>query len=176
MLGADMRYPLPVFPGPWPAALATACIGLLPAAAHAQTLPGGVQLGMTVQQLQQTVPALKPVAHPQRLAGGLAGSWSGPAIQVAGVALTPTFFLAGAHLRRVEYLAASSDGARAFDSLLVWGRAAWGPELASQDPEGAYAAWSNGAVDAYLQQAIAPQGPRVRLVIKRRLVKDGSEL
>jgi hypothetical protein len=156
--------------------VATACIGLFSVAAHAQTLPGGVQLGMTLQQLQQTVPALKPVAHPARLAGGLIGSWSGSAIQVAGVALTPTFFLADAHLRRVEYLASWSDGARAFDALLIWGRAAWGPELASQNPEGAYATWTNGEVDAYLQRTSAPQGSRVRLVIKRRLVKDGGEL
>ncbi|MDB5856777.1 MAG: hypothetical protein JWQ76_466 [Ramlibacter sp.] len=176
MLGADMRYPFPVLPGLRPAVLATACIGLLSAAAHAQTLPGGVQLGMTLQQLQQAVPALTPVAHPAHLAGGLVGRWSGPAIQLAGVALTPTFFFADAHLQRVEYLASSGDGAAAFDSLLAWGRAAWGPELASQNPEGAYATWASGEVDAYLQQASAAQGPRVRLVIKRRLVKDGSDL
>jgi hypothetical protein len=131
---------------------------------------------MSLQQLQQAVPALKPVAHPAHLAGGLVGRWSGPAIELAGAALTPTFFFAEAQLRRVEYLAAAEDGAAAFDPLLAWGRAAWGPELASRNPEGAYATWANGEVDAYLQQAIAPQGPRVRLVIKRRLVKDGSDL
>ena len=151
-------------------------MGLLCAAAHAQTLPGGVQLGMSLQQLQQAVPALKPVAHPARLAGGLIGGWSAPAFPLSGVALTPVFFFADAQLRRVEYLASSNDGAAAFEALLAWGRSVWGPELASQEPEGAYATWANEEVDAYLQRAIAPQRPRVRLVIKRRLVKDGSDL
>jgi hypothetical protein len=170
-----MRYPLPFFSGLRAAAVAAACIGMV-CAAHAQTLPGGVQLGMTLPQLQQAVAALTPVAHPARLAGGLVGRWSGPVIHVAGVALTPTFFFADVQLRRIEYLASWRDEAGAFDSLLGWGRSVWGSELASRDPEGAYASWSHGEVDAYLQQTIASQRSRVRLVIKRRLVKDGSEL
>lgn len=135
---------------------------------QAQALPGGVQLGMTVPQLQQAVPGLHPVPRPARLAGGLVGSWAGPAVDVAGVSLAPTFFLAEGQLRRVEYLAAPGS----FDALLAWGRAAWGPELASQSPEGAYATWTSGELDAYLQQA----GSTVRLVLKRRILKDDSEL
>jgi hypothetical protein len=129
---------------------------------------------MNAQQLQDAVPALKPVPRPVHLAGGLVGRWSGPTVDVSGIALTPTFFFSDAQLRRVEYLAASKPGADAFDALLRWGRGAWGAELASQNPEGAYATWVAGEMDVYLQRTAA--GAQVRLVIKRRLVKDDSEL
>lgn len=151
-------------------------LSLLPAFAQAQALPGGVQLGMTVPQLQQAVSALRPVARPARLAGGLVGGWSGPVVDVAGVALVPTFFFAEAQLRRIEYLAAGDDGAAGFDALLAWGRAAWGAELAARNPEGAYASWSSDELDVYLQLAQAAQRPQLRLVIKRRVLKDASEL
>lgn len=163
MLAAVTRLPLPAI---------AACAALASFSAQAQALPGGVQMGMTVPQLQQAVPGLRPVAHPARLAGGLVGSWSGPAVELVGVSVSPTFFLAEGQLRRVEYLAAPG----AFDALLAWGRAAWGAELASQSPEGAYATWSAGEVDAYLQQANASPHPVVRLVVKRRALKDDSEL
>lgn len=136
-------------------------------AARAQSLPGGAQLGMSLPQLQQSVAGAHAVAHPSRMTGGLVGSWSGPAVDVAGVALTPVFFFASGELRRIEYT--GNDG---FDALLAWGRASWGPELASQNPEGAYASWSTEEMDAYLQQT----GARVRLVIKKRVLKDASEL
>jgi hypothetical protein len=164
------------FPGLRHAAVAAICIALLPAAACAQNLPGGAQLGMTAQQLRGAVPALEPVAHPAHMAGGLAGSWRGPAVVIAGVTLVPTFFFAAAHLRRVEYVASASAGAGAFNSLLAWGRAAWGTELASQEPEGSYATWASEDVDAYLQQTSASRHMQVRLVIKRRVLKDDSEL
>jgi len=162
-----MRFPSPAF---LPTALILTCTCLAPSAAQAQMLPAGVQLGMSVQQLRQAVPALRPVPHPARLAGGLVGRWAGPSVRVAGVTLTPTFFFAGGHLARVEYVAPAPD-ARSFDALLAWGRGKWGPELAQRSPEGAYASWAQGDVDAYLQQA-----SRVRLVIKRRVVKDASTL
>jgi len=116
------------------------------------------------------------VARPARLAGGLVGSWSGPEIDIEGLALTPTFFFAETQLRRVEYVAVSGASAGAYDVLLAWGRSQWGPELASQSPEGNYAAWTDGDMDAYLQQTGTPQHAQVRLVIKRRVMKDGSEL
>jgi hypothetical protein len=154
----------------------TACLGLFGAAANAQTLPGGTQLGMTVPQLQQAVPALKPVARPARLTGGLVGNWSAPPIDIAGIALTPTFFFADAQLRRVEYLALPQAGTGAFDTLLAWGRTFWGQELASRNPEGAYASWTPGETDVYLQQTGEAAHPQVRLVVKRRVMKDASEL
>src|SRR5205085_11606440 len=116
-----------------PAALVVPCIALLAAAqAHAQSLPGGGQIGMTVPQLQQAVPGLKPVARPARLAGGLVGSWSGPEVDIEGIAFTPTFFFADAQLRRVEYVTTAGATAGALDALVAWGRAQCGPELASQ--------------------------------------------
>jgi hypothetical protein len=160
----------------WRALAGAACIALLASAAQARELPGDVALGMSAQQLRQAVPALKPVRHPARLAGGLVGRWSGPAIALAGVTLTPTYFFAEAELRRVEYLAQADAGPQAFDALLQWGRAAWGPEMASQGAEGAYASWSDEEMDAYLQRTDGAQAPVVRLVVKKRAGKDASEL
>lgn len=157
----------------WAAALLTTfCFTVAPA--QAQGLPGGVALGMTVPQLQEAQPALTRVPHPARLAGGLVGHWSGQAV-VAGVSLVPTFFFADGQLQRVEYLA-SDAGPAAYDALLAWGRKAWGTELAANEPEGAYASWSGEDLDAYLQLASAARGGRLRLVIKRRVLKDAGEL
>lgn len=176
MLRALMSYLSSAFlelPG---GAITLVWIALLPAAALGQILPGGVELGMTAQQLHEAVPALVPVAHTPHMAGGLTGNWRGPAVEVEGVTLDPTFFFADAQLRRVEYVASSNVSAVAFNSLLAWGRAAWGTELASQEPEGSYATWASGDVDVYLQQTSTPQHMQVRLVIKRRVLKDASEL
>ena len=152
------------------AALATGALALSPGA-HAQAVPGGARLGMTVPQLRQAVPSLQRVARPTRLAGGLAGSWSAPPTHVAGVPLKPTFFFAAGQLRRVEYLAADA-GAASFAALRKWGRARWGAELGAWDPDASFASWSSDDVDVYLQQA----GAKLRLVVKRRELKDASEL
>jgi hypothetical protein len=145
-------------------------------AAHAQALPGGAALGMSAQQLQQAVPALQPVPHPPRLAGGLVGRWTAPFVTVAGVDLAPTFYFADGQLQRVEYLAAPGASGQAFESLLAWGRAAWGTELSSQGPEGAYANWATADADVYLQQSAGARGVQLRLVVKRRILKDAGEL
>lgn len=168
-----MRIPGPAIPRPARAALLSACLVLLAAAACAQALPGGVALGMSPQELRQAQPTLAPLRHPPRLGGGLVGRWSGPAVDVAGVALAPTFFFADDQLERVDYLASADAGAPAFAALLAWGRAAWGPELASRGPEGEYATWTNDALDVYLRRTGAGQ---VRLVIKRHAEKGASEL
>lgn len=130
---------------------------------------------MNVQQLRKAVPALKALRRPVRLAGGLVARWSGPAAAIAGVTLVPTYFFAGGELRRVEYLATNA-GASAFAALLHWGRASWGVELATQDPGAASASWSTDDMDIYLQHASGAQVPRLRLVVKRRALKDASEL
>lgn len=168
-----MRIPGLAIPRTVRAALLCAGLLLLACAAGAQALPGGVALGMSPQELRQAQPVLVPVRHPPRLAGGLVGRWSGPAVDVAGLALAPTFFFADDRLERVEYLASADAGAQAFDALLAWGRHAWGPELASRGPEGDYATWTSDALDVYLQRTAAGQ---VRLVIKAHLEKDASEL
>ena len=155
---------------------AFACAALLAGAAQAQALPGGGVLGMSQGQLQQAVPALRHVAHPARLAGGIVGRWAGPAVRLAGVELEPTYFFADDQLQRVEYLALPADGRQAFEALLAWGRTAWGAELSSQGPEGSYANWSADDTDIYLQQSASPRGAQVRLVVKRRVLKDASEL
>lgn len=151
-----------------------ACLFAFSALVSAEPLPGGAELGMSVPQLQQAVPGLERVAHPARLAGGLAGSWTGPAVQVAGIALTPTFFVAHGAVRRVEYLAPA--GSPAFDPLVAWGRSAWGAELASESPEGAYATWSRGDADVYVQRASGASGTQVRLVFRQVVAKDAGEL
>ncbi|WP_239024241.1 hypothetical protein [Ramlibacter humi] len=138
-------------------------------------LPGGLSLGMTVPEMQQAQPGLKRVPHPARLAGGLVGSWSADEVRLAGVALLPTFYIADGQLARVEYLA-REGGPASYSSLLAWARGTWGAELASNAPEGSYASWEGEEVDAYLQLANTAAGPQTRLVIKRRVLKDASEL
>jgi hypothetical protein len=157
-------------------ALVPACLALLLSTAQAEVLPGAAQFGMNVQQLHGAVPGLHAVPRPAHLAGGLAGSWTGPATAVAGVAMTPTYFFAEGELRRIEYLASADADARAYDALLSWGRTSWGPELASDGPEGAYASWSSDTIDAYLQRTDDARGPQLRLVIKAHAGKDASEL
>lgn len=169
-----MRFPPFFASGCLAAGLAMAAM-IWPVAARAETLPGGVALDMTVPQLQQAQPGLKRVPRPARLAGGLVGNWSGSAVEVAGVSLTPTFFLADGQLRRVEYLA-REGGPSVFAALLDWARARWGAELAANAPEGAYASWTNTDADAYLQLASAASGGQVRLVVKQRVAKDAGEL
>lgn len=161
---------------PWLRAFAFACLAALMASAQAQDLPDAVQLGMTTQQLRQAVPGLQPVHRPVRLAGGLVGSWTGPPAALAGVPMAPTYFFAEGELRRIEYLAAPDADAQAYDALLSWGRKAWGPELASQGPEGAYATWSSDTMEVYLQRSGDALRPQLRLVIKAVAGKDAREL
>jgi hypothetical protein len=165
----------PVLPR-WRRAVALACLAALLASAHAQALPDAVQLGMTPQQLRQAVPALQPVHRPVRLAGGLVGSWTGPPAALAGVAVAPTYFFADGELRRIEYLAPADADGHAYEALLSWGRRTWGPELASQGPEGAYATWNSDAMEVYLQRTGDARRPQLRLVIKATAGKDASEL
>lgn len=154
--------------------LASFGLALAPAA-PAEPLPGGAVLGMTVPQLQQAEPALKRVPHPTRLTGGLVGSWSGTTVQVAGVALTPTYFFADGRLLRIEYLASSGSSGE-FAALLARGRDALGEALVSSAPEGAYANWDIEDMQVYLQFTKTSRGEQVRLVAKRRVLKDGREL
>lgn len=149
-------------------------------AACAQSLPPGVRLGMTADELQGALPDAERVARPQRLAGGLAGSWRGAPMQVAGLPFEPTFFFAGGALQRIEYLAAAQTapdaGAAAFAELVNWGRERFGRELGSNDPGSAYAAWTQGDTDVYVQHTLDPRRASVRLVYKARQLKDGSQL
>jgi hypothetical protein len=159
----------------WMISLACAGLSFPPAASAAQALPGNAQLGMSAEQLHEAIPALKRIAHPARMTGGLLGSWSGPSTDIAGVSFVPTFFFAEGELRRVEYVAQATEASTAFDAVRAWGRAQWGAELASQNPEGAYATWASDDMDVYLQMT-GSQPQQLRLVIKRRLLKDASEL
>ncbi len=149
-------------------------------AAHAQALPAGVRLGMTAQQLQAAVPGAERVHRPQRLAGGLSGTWRAAPMRVAGLSFEPVFFFAEGLLRRVEWAAPANAlpdlGAAAFAELVAWGRGNFGPELGSSDPGSAYAAWVQGDTDIYAQRVSDPRHASVRLVYKARQLKDASEL
>lgn len=146
----------------------------------AQALPPGVRLGMSADELHGALPGVERVQRPQRLAGGLAGSWRGAPASWAGLSFEPVFFFAGGQLRRVEWVAATSSeadlGAAAFAEIVAWGRQSFGPELASNDPGSAYAAWNQGDCDVYAQRISDPRHASVRLVYKARLLKDASEL
>lgn len=149
-------------------------------ALHAQALPAGVRFGMSAEELQAVLPGLDRVHRPQRLAGGLAGTWHAVPVKFAGVFFEPVFFFAGGELRRVEWVAAADAlpdlGAAAFADIVAWGRSSFGPELGSTDPGSAYAAWVRGDTDVYAQRTSDPRHASVRLVYKAREVKDASEL
>ncbi len=161
-------------------ALAASAALLAAGALHAQTLPPGVRLGMSAAALQAALPAAERVQRPQRLSGGLVGSWHGAPVEMAGLLFEPTFFFAASELRRVEYVATAQatpdSGASAFAALVQWGRGAFGAELASRDPGSAYAAWVSNDTDVYVQQVSDPRRASVRLVYKARQLRDGSEL
>lgn len=149
--------------------------------ASAQGLPAGVRLGMSAYELQSALPGLERVARPQRLAGGLAGNWRAAPTQMAGLYFEPVYFFAGGQLRRVEWSASAAaepdQGAAAFESLVAWGRASFGPELGSRDPGSAYAAWVQGDWDVYVQRSSGDGRPAgLRLVYKARQLKDASQL
>lgn len=99
---------------------------------------------------------------------------------MAGLAFEPTFFFAGSQLQRVEFVASAQTlpdgGAAAFAELVRWGRAAFGSELASNDPGTAYSAWTSADADVYLQHVRDTRRASLRLVYKARQVRDGSEL
>jgi hypothetical protein len=158
------------------ASAALFCAGAL----HAQSLPPGVRLGMSAEQLQAVLPAAERVQRPQRLSGGLVGNWRAAPVEMAGLLFEPTFFFAASELRRVEYVAAAQatpdSGASAFTALVQWGRGVFGAELASRDPGTAYAAWVSNDTDVYVQQVSDPRRASVRLVYKARQLRDGSEL
>ena len=158
-----------------------ACAGFFAVQAlHAQALPPGVRLGMTADELQIAVPTAQRVQRPQRLAGGLLGSWQAAPVSIAGLVFEPTFFFAGSQLQRVEFVAPAQalpdGGAAAFAELVRWGRGVFGSELASNDPGTAYAAWTSEAADVYVQHVRDVRRASVRLVYKARQVRDGSEL
>lgn len=170
---------LPSF-GPLVRAIAASAAVFAAGALHAQALPPGVRLGMTAVELLAAMPTIERVPRPQRLAGGLVGSWRGAPVSMAGLAFEPTFFFADSQLRRVEFLASAEalpdGGAAAFAELLRWGRGVFGSELASNDPGSAYAAWTRQDADVYLQHMRDARRASVRLVYKARQVRDGSEL
>lgn len=167
-------------PHPWlRALLAAACITFLPAL-RAQELPSGVRAGMSAEELNAALPGLERVLRPSRLAGGLAGSWRAPPKLIGGLAFEPVFYFAGDQLRRIEWTAAAEaqpdQGAAAYGALVDWGRQSFGPELGSNDPGSAYAAWVDGDWDVYAQRSADARRASVRLVYKARQLKDGSEL
>ncbi|MDM0114110.1 hypothetical protein QTI66_18295 [Variovorax sp. J22R133] len=148
--------------------------------AHAQSLPEGVHMGMTVDELRAAVPSAERVPRPQRLSGGLAGTWRGAPAVVGGLPLAPTFYFAGARLQRVEFSASATSepdlGAQAFNEIVSWGRGSFGQELASTDGASQYAAWSQGGVDVYAQRMGDPRHAAVRIVYAARERKDDSTL
>jgi hypothetical protein len=161
-------------------ALGAVALLTLAGALHAQALPAGVRLGMTADELRAALPGVERVHRPQRLAGGLVGTWHAAPALIAGLAFEPVFFFAGDELKRVEWSAAADAqpdlGAAAFSGIVAWGRSNFGPELGSSDPGSAYAAWVQGGTDIYAQRISDPRRASVRLVYKARQVKDASEL
>lgn len=166
----------------WASALALwAVIAGTPIGATAQELPAGVQLGMDAEALRAALPEATRVARPQRLAGGVAGTWHAPPVRLLDTLdFEPVFFFGAGRLVRVEYVAAALDtpdrGEAAFAALRDWGRARFGAELATRDPGSEIAAWVDGDTDVYAQRTVDARGATVRLVHRMRVVKDGRAL
>lgn len=142
-------------------------------AARAQDLPPGVRLGMGVDELRQALPALDLVRRPQKLAGGLAGSWRLASTEIAGLPGSETFFFAAGTLRRIEFVASTDAGVAAFDRIVAWARGMHGPEQAAEN--GSFAAWSSADVDIYVRLAAAPHAA-VQLVFSARPARDDRAL
>jgi len=157
-----------------------AFVGVTSVAANAQALPPGVHMGMTTQELQAAQPTAEPVSRPQRLSGGLLGSWRGDPAPIAGLMFKPTYYFASGQLKRVEYDASAQGqpdgGEAAFSSLLQWGRGAFGNELAALDPGSAYVSWSSGDLDVVLQRTGDARRANLRLIYKQLQLRDASEL
>ncbi|UST52278.1 hypothetical protein NF681_01490 (plasmid) [Comamonadaceae bacterium OTU4NAUVB1] len=156
-------------------------LGAMSAVALAQELPAGVRWGMDADALRAAVPDASRVARPQRLAGGVAGTWHAPPVRIAdALDAEPVFFFGGGRLVRVEHVAAGLDapdrGEAAFAALRDWGRERFGAELATRDPGSEIAAWVDGDTDVYVQRTVDARGATVRLVRKLRVVKDGRAL
>lgn len=149
-------------------------------AAHAQALPPAVHMGMTAQELQAALPTTEPVPHPQRLSGGLLGSWRGERAPIAGLMFKPTYYFAAGRLKRIEYDATAQGlpdgGEAAFSALLQWGRDAFGNELAALDPGSTYVSWSSSDLDVILQRTGDARRANLRLIYKQRVLRDASEL
>lgn len=157
-----------------------AFVGVASVAAHSQSLPPGIHLGMTAQELQAALPAAEPVSRPQRLSGGLLGSWRGEPAPIAGLMFKLTFYFADARLKRVEYDASAQGlpdgGEAAFSALLKWGRGEFGNELTALDPGSTNVSWSSGEFDVLLQRTGDVHRASLRLIYKQRQLRDGSEL
>jgi len=96
--------------------------------------------------------------------------------KVAGLDETRLEDVLDAYIRPALDLSRIDGGGAAFAELLQWGRGAFGAELAANDPGSAYAAWSSGEMDVYVQRVGDPRRASVRLVYKQRQLRDGSEL
>jgi hypothetical protein len=150
---------------------------VFPSASHAQELPAGVTLGMPADELRHVLPELEKVRRPQRMTGGLVGTWRSPPIQMLGLEGRETFFFAQARLTRVEFVGSTADGAdnsNAFDRIVAWGRTHYGQEIAANDAGASYAEWSVGDMEVYAQYAAAKA--EVRLIYKLRPERDASQL
>ena len=147
--------------------------------ASAQELPAGVRFGMGVDDLRTVLPTAEVVRRPERLAGGLAGTWRLADTQVAGLAGSQVFYFAAGQLRRVEFQADTGavpdGGAAAFDRLLAWGRERYGPERPAQDAVARIAGWSDAGQDLYLRLATQPRAS-LKLVFSARPPRDDRQL
>lgn len=145
---------------------------------QAQSLPEGVRWGMSAPELQQVLPSAQRVARPQRLAGGLRGSWQAPA-DLMGAPGQQTFFFQGEQLQRVEFFVDAREqpdnGTSVYERILSWGRKAYGAERSARDPQNRYATWTLDDTEIYAQHVSAPQAS-VRLVYKVRQLRDAKEL
>ena len=140
----------------------------------AQPLPAGVRLGMGVDELRQVQPSVERVRRPERLAGGLAGSWRLDHSELASLSGAQLFFFAGGQLRRVEFQVDEASDAT-FERLLAWGRQQYGTERPAQDAVSRYAAWSTVDTDIYLR-LLTSSRPGLSLVLSARPPRDDRTL
>jgi hypothetical protein len=165
------------------AVAALAALAAAPSGALAQTLPPGVHLGMTADELQAAGLDLQRVRRPERMPGGALGVWS-QAGQVGDddMSFDVTYFMRGPVLDRVELVMTSArEGvAASYERVVGVLRGQFGAELRSRSPAGTAvdetASWAAEGEDVAVYMTGAKDAAKVRVIYKRRTVKDASTL
>lgn len=151
--------------------------------ARAQVLPADVHLGMAVQELQASHPALQHVARPERMANGARGLWRETGVPFdAGLVFDCTYFVRGSEVDRIDLalISGTQEPAAAFERIVSQLRERHGGELRSHGSTGSMldetASWADGDEDVAVYLMGAPNAARIHVVYKQRELKDGATL
>ena len=151
--------------------------------ALAQALPPAIHVGMSSDELQAAGLDLRRVSRPERMANGARGLWQQTAQPGDdGLVFDITYFVRGASVDRIDLqLAAAPDGPMAaYERIVATLRTQLGSELRSKESVGnslsETASWAAKDQDVAAYLSGARDAEKVRIVYKRRELKDASTL